>query len=277
MIWGVFLFVLKKRYLLPILACLALLAAVPSLLVNPPFVSVGTTNWGLGFGEEGQPPTGNATAEYLKSFHAHYLGNTTEKVIYLTFDAGYENGYTAPILDALKKHSVPATFFLVGNYLSTAPELVKRMISEGHTVGNHTATHPDMSRIASREAFAEELQTLEAQYQKLTGQAMHKLYRPPQGKFNEQNLKHAQELGYHTFFWSLAYVDWYVDKQPTRAEALKKLTTRIHNGAIVLLHSTSATNAAIMDELLTVWKGQGYTFKPLTALTQPPVPSHTLE
>ena len=276
MIWGVFLFVLKKRYLLPIIACLTLLLAVPSLLATPTTLAANTTNWGLGFGTAGEPPTGNASSEYLAKFNAHYLGNTAEKVIYLTFDAGYENGYTAPILDALKKHNVPATFFLVGNYLNTAPELVKRMVNEGHTVGNHTATHPDMSRITTREAFANELQSLESQYRELTGQEMLKLYRPPQGKFSEQNLKLAQEMGYHTFFWSLAYVDWYVDNQPTKAEAMKKLTTRIHNGAIVLLHSTSATNAAILDDLIAAWKQQGYTFKPLYSLAPSLVPPHTV-
>ena len=129
----------------------------------------------------------------------------------------------------------------MGNYLSTASELVKRMVAEGHTVANHTASHPDMSRIADKAAFEHELQALEQQYRDVTGKEMVKFYRPPQGKFSESNLKMAHEMGYHTFFWSLAYVDWYVDRQPTHAEAFDKLTSRIHPGAIVLLHSTSAT------------------------------------
>lgn len=231
-------------------------------------VAAASTNWGLGFGQEGQPPTGNATSEYLKQYDAYFLGRTSanetqSKVLYLTFDAGYENGYTASILDVLKKHEVKACFFLVKHYVDSAPELVKRMVAEGHTVGNHTATHPDMSAISSKAAFQKELQDLETTYEALIGKPMEKLYRPPQGKFSESNLKMAKELGYRTFFWSLAYVDWDVDHQPSREEAFSKLLTRVHPGAIVLLHSTSSTNAAILDELLSKWKGMGYTFDTL--------------
>lgn len=220
-------------------------------------------NWGLSFQQEGQQPIGNATADYLKTFNAYFAGNPGEKVLYLTFDAGYENGNTAAILDALKKHHAPAAFFLVGNYIETSPELVKRMVAEGHVVGNHTYHHPDMSKISTKEAFAKELGDLETLFQQTTGQPMKKYYRPPQGKYSESNLKMANELGYKTFFWSLAYVDWYVDKQPTKEEAFKKLLGRIHPGAVVLLHSTSKTNGEILDELLTKWEEMGYTFKSL--------------
>lgn len=223
-------------------------------------------NWGLSFQEEGKPPVANATSDYLKQFNAHYSDQTDEKVIYLTFDAGFENGNTPAILDALKKHNVPATFFIVGNYINTSPDLVKRMVAEGHTVGNHTFHHPDMSKISTKESFAKELGDLETLYQQTTGQPMTKFYRPPQGKYSESNLKMAQELGYHTFFWSLAYVDWYEDKQPTKEEAFKKLLGRIHPGAIVLLHSTSKTNGEILDELLTKWEEMGYHFKSLNDL-----------
>lgn len=223
-------------------------------------------NWGLSFQQEGKPPIGNATADYLRQFHAHYMGNPEEKVIYLTFDAGYENGNTPAILDALKKHQAPATFFVVGNYLETAPELVKRMVEEGHTVANHTYHHPDMSKISSRETFAKELESLEALYQQITGQTMKRYYRPPQGKYSESNLKMACDMGYQTFFWSLAYVDWYQDKQPSHEEAFKKLLGRIHPGAIVLLHSTSQTNGEILDELLGKWEDMGYRFHALDEL-----------
>lgn len=218
------------------------------------------TNWGLSFQQEGQAPIGNADSEYLAQYNALYRAPGEEKVLYLTFDAGYENGYTAQILDVLQKHCVPATFFLVGNYLETEPELVCRMVREGHTVGNHTYTHPDMSAIATEEAFREELTKNEELYREITGEDMAKLYRPPQGKFCESNLCMAQELGYRTVFWSLAYVDWYEDDQPTKEEAFQKLIPRVHPGAVVLLHSTSATNAAILDELLTRWEDLGYTF-----------------
>ena len=224
------------------------------------------SDWGLSFQTNGQPPVGNASSEELAQYGAYYLGDTGKKTIYLTFDAGYENGCTADILDALKRHNAPACFFVVGNYIDTAPELVQRMVSEGHIVGNHTLHHPDMSSITDKEAFAAELTGLEEKFTALTGQPMQKFYRPPQGKFSEENLKQAQELGYTTVFWSLAYVDWYTDNQPTDEQAFSKLLPRIHNGAIVLLHSTSETNARILDELLTKWVEEGYTFGSLTEL-----------
>ncbi len=225
-------------------------------------------NWGLGFTSEGRPPQGNASADELKKYDAYYIGDTNQKVIYLTFDAGYENGYTPTILKALKKHNVKATFFLVGNYIATSPILVRQMVEEGHTVANHTFSHPNMAHLASMEAFSVELNKLEKLYEDTTGQQMVKYYRPPQGKYSIQNLQMAKELGYKTFFWSLAYVDWYNDKQPTKEEAFKKLLGRIHPGAIVLLHSTSRTNADILDELLTKWEEMGYTFGSLENLTQ---------
>lgn len=223
-------------------------------------------NWGLSFQEEGKAPVGNATAEYLKEYEGYYAGSGDEKVLYLTFDAGYENGYTDNILDVLKKHDVKAAFFLVGNYITSAPELVKRMVKEGHIVGNHTFTHPDMSEISTEESFREELSKLEQLYKKTTGKKMKKYYRPPQGKYSEANLKMAKEMGYKTIFWSLAYVDWYESDQPTKEEAFEKLIPRTHPGAIVLLHSTSKTNSEILDELLTKWEDMGYKFKSLETL-----------
>ena len=227
-------------------------------------------NWGLSFQEEGQPPVGNATPQELKEFDAYYSGNSDEKVIYLTFDAGFENGNTPAILDALKKHNVPATFFVVGTFISSNPDLIKRMASEGHTVGNHTYHHPDMSQISTQESFQKELVDVENVYKEITGEEMTKFYRPPQGKYSEDNLRMAKEMGYKTFFWSLAYVDWYENDQPTKEEAFDKLLGRIHPGAIVLLHSTSKTNAEILDELLTKLEEMGYTFKPLSALSEEP-------
>lgn len=227
-----------------------------------------TENWGLGFGAQGEQPTGNVTAEKLAEYDAYYVGDADEKVIYLTFDCGYENGNTEPILDALKKHDVKATFFVVGHFLETAPELVKRMVEDGHTVGNHTYHHPDMSKIADRESFQKEMEDVEKLYQEITGEEMIKYYRPPQGKYSTQNLEMAKELGYRTFFWSLAYVDWYQDNQPSHEEAFEKLTGRIHPGAIVLLHSTSQTNGEILDALLTKWEEMGYEIRPLSALSE---------
>ena len=138
------------------------------------------------------------------------------------------------------------------------------MLTEGHTVGNHTWSHPNMSKISTREAFSKELSQVEDLYREITGQEMAPYYRPPQGISSQSNLQMAKVLGYETFFWSLAYVDWYQDNQPTKEQAFDKLLKRIHPGAIVLLHSTSSTNAQILDELLTRWEEMGYTFKPLS-------------
>lgn len=234
--------------------------------VSSPIVN--TSDWGLSFQEEGQAPIGNASAEEMKKYNAYYVNPTNENILYLTFDAGYENGNTAPILDALKKHNAPATFFVVGTYVENNPDLVKRMVTEGHIVGNHTYSHPDMSSISSKETFEKELSSVEDAYKKITGEDMTKFYRPPQGKYSEENLQMAKEMEYSTFFWSLAYVDWYQENQPTKEEAFSKLLPRIHPGAIVLLHSTSATNAEILDELLTKWEEMGYSFHALTEFTQ---------
>lgn len=223
-------------------------------------------NWGLSFQEDGQPPVANATFEELAQYDAYYAQDTDEKVLYLTFDVGYENGNTPSILDALKNHKISATFFVVGTYIESEPGLVKRMVEEGHIVGNHTWHHPDMSQIASIDSFRKELEDVEAAFKETTGQKMTRFYRPPQGKYSESNLKMAKELGYKTFFWSLAYVDWLDDDQPTKEEAFAKLLGRIHPGAIVLLHSTSRTNGEILDELLTKWKEMGYQIRPLTDL-----------
>ena len=219
-----------------------------------------TGSWGLSFRQEGAAPIGSAGKDQLAQYDAAYIGDVAEKKLYLTFDAGYENGCTEKILDTLKKHQVPAAFFLVGNYMEKNADLVRRMADEGHIVGNHTMHHHDMSKLTDKAAFEKELTDLEALYKEKTGKDMPKFYRPPQGIYSEDNLRMAKELGYKTVFWSLAYVDWNNDSQPTKEEAFSKLLPRTHNGAVVLLHSTSKTNAEILDELLTKWKAEGYTF-----------------
>lgn len=230
-------------------------------------LTLASEDWGLSFGDPGTQPGGNAAAQDLAWYDAYYVGADSEKVIYLTFDCGYENGNTEPILDALKKHDVKATFFVVGHFLETAPEMAKRMVAEGHAVGNHTYHHPDMPTISDEETFRKELDDVADLFQEITGTELSSYYRPPQGKCNADNLKMANELGYKTVFWSLAYVDWDQDKQPSHEEAFDKLTTRVHPGAVVLLHNTSSTNGEILDELLDKWEEMGYTFKPLSELT----------
>lgn len=249
---------------------LILLCAIGAAVGMAAMVFVGsvlpTGSWGLSFRQEGSPPIGSAGADQLRAFDAAYLGNTSENVIYLTFDAGYENGCTEKILDVLQKHQVKAAFFLVGNYIEKNPDLVRRMVCEGHTVGNHTMHHYDMSKLSDKASFTRELTDLEALYKSVTGEEMPKFYRPPQGIYSEENLKMAKELGYKTVFWSLAYVDWNNDAQPTREQAFSKLLPRIHPGAVVLLHSTSRTNAEILDELLTKWEEMGYRFASIEEL-----------
>ena len=228
--------------------------------------SIQTGAWGLSFRTEGAPPVGNAGSAQLQQYDAAFLGDPGEKVIYLTFDAGYENGSTEKILDTLKKHQVPAAFFLVGNYIEQNADLVRRMAQEGHTVGNHTMHHPDMSKISDKAAFQKELSDLENLYKEVTGEDLPKYYRPPQGNYSEENLKMAKELGYKTVFWSLAYADWDNNDQPNPDEAVEKLIRRTHDGAVILLHATSKTNAEILDRLITRWKDMGYRFAPLTEL-----------
>ena len=228
--------------------------------------AVPTGGWGLSFQTEGQAPAGPLSAEKLKELDGAYLDPDGGKVLYLTFDAGYENGFTEEILDILKKQEVPAAFFLVGDYLERNADLVRRMVKEGHIVGNHTMNHPDMTQVPSLDAFAKELQGVEGLYEEITGQTLPGFYRPPQGLYSEKNLEMAKELGYKTVFWSLAYADWDNNNQPDPDASAEKLIRRTHDGAVILLHSTSKTNAQILDRLITRWKDMGYRFAPLTEL-----------
>ena len=255
---------MKKRDLLILLIAAAIALAVSVSVFASSTLATGS--WGLSFRQEGAPPIGNAGKDQLRQYQAAYIGNTSEKVLYLTFDAGYENGCTAKILDTLKEKQVPAAFFLVGNYIQRSPDLVRRMAEEGHIVGNHTMHHYDMSKLSDKAAFSKELTDLETLYRETVGRELPKFYRPPQGIYSEENLKMSQELGYKTVFWSLAYVDWNNDAQPTKEAAFAKLLPRTHNGAVVLLHSTSKTNAEILGELIDKWKDMGYRFGTLEEL-----------
>ena len=257
---------MRKREIYALALVLVVAIGLGAFLISKESVEAGA--WGLSFSAEGAAPVAPVEQAILWRYDAAYIGDTSQKVLYLTFDAGYENGCTAEILDVLKKHEVPAAFFLVGNYLQQNPDLVRRMAAEGHIVGNHTMHHPDMSQCNDPAAFAKELEDLAALYQKITGEEMAKYYRPPQGTYSQKNLEIAREMGYKTVFWSLAYVDWNNDKQPTADYAFSKLLPRTHNGAVILLHSTSRTNAQILAELLTRWKAMGYRFGTLDELFQ---------
>lgn len=257
--------ILTKKNIVFIILSLALIIGFTFACKH--FISASkNTNWGLSFKKQGERPTGNATPEYLKEFNSYFIAPEGNKKIYITFDAGYEAGYTPKILGVLEKHNVKATFFIVGTLMKSNPELIKQIDEKGHIVANHSMHHPNMSKMSTMEDFKKEIEPVEELYKEITGKDMKKFYRPPQGIFSETNLKMANELGYKTIFWSLAYVDWYKDKQPSKEEALNKIMSRIHDGAIILLHSTSKTNSEILDELLTKLEKQGYTFGTLEEL-----------
>ncbi len=211
-------------------------------------------------------PTLDASIAYIENKNAVYLG-PDEKVIYLTFDAGYENGNVARILDTLKKHEVPGAFFILDNLILRETELVKRMKDEGHLVCNHTAKHPDITKLPP-EGIETELQKLETLYEEKIGGKMAPFFRPPEGKFDEKSLSAVEALGYTTVFWSLAYADWDNNKQPNPEASKKLLRDNIHNGAVILLHPTSKTNADILDSLITEWKAEGYRFGTLEELSK---------
>ena len=255
---------MKRMYVAALGTAVLLFGAVLGVWTSR---AVPTAGWGLSFGTPGAAPAGPLSQQRLSELGAAYLDGDGGKVLYLTFDAGYENGYTADILDVLKKQKVPAAFFLVGDYLERNADLVRRMVKEGHIVGNHTLSHPDMQKLDDA-AFEAELRGLEELYTDITGQTLPQYYRPPQGLYSEENLKMAEKMGYQTVFWSLAYADWDNDDQPNPDAAVEKLNSRIHDGAVILLHATSKTNARILDRLLTGWKDMGYRFAPLTELFQ---------
>ncbi|HBG2769711.1 TPA: delta-lactam-biosynthetic de-N-acetylase [Clostridioides difficile] len=234
--------------------------------ISSPTLDTHEYDWYFNPREDGKQPSPIKEADFLKKYGAYYVGNPNEKVIYLSFDAGYESGNTPKLLDTLKKHNAKAQFFVVESYIKSNPELIKRMEKEGHLVCNHSKSHPSMAGITDFEKFKEEITSVEKAYKDVTGKEMPKYFRPPMGKFSEQSLKYTQDLGYKSIFWSFAYVDWYEKKQPTHEFAKNKIYSRTHPGAIVLLHPNSSTNTEILDEVLTHWEKEGYKLKTLDYL-----------
>ncbi|TCL46784.1 peptidoglycan-N-acetylmuramic acid deacetylase [Thermolongibacillus altinsuensis] len=223
-------------------------------------------SWGFKRSENHMPPSaGKELDELLAKYDAFYLGNTTKKEIYLTFDNGYENGYTEKILNILKEKNVPATFFVTGHYLQSAPHLVKRMVKEGHIVGNHSWHHPDLTTV-SDEKLRRELEMVRKKTELLTGQRNMNYLRPPRGIFDERTMRIAKELGYYHVFWSLAFVDWNVHQQKGWQYAYENIMKQIHPGAILLLHTVSKDNADALEKVIDDLQKQGYTFKSLDDL-----------
>ena len=230
-------------------------------------VSSEAQNWYCKHMKSSARPPVPPEMSWIKDCGGYFLGED-EKVIYLTFDAGYENGNVEKILDTLKEENVPAAFFILDNLVTSNTDLVKRMVEEGHTVCNHTAKHKDMTKMTTKEAFAEELLNMEQIYKDKTGYELAKYYRPPEGRFNKENLTWANEMGYKTIFWSFAYADWDNENQMSADKAVEKIMTNTHNGEVLLLHPTSKTNAEILPTLIKKWKEMGYTFGTLDELTK---------
>ena len=204
--------------------------------------------------------------EDLKNYDTYAIGNPEDKVIYLTFDFGYENGNVKKCLDVLNNNQVKGAFFILDHVIKNDTDLIKEIAETGHIVANHTLKHKNMCNIKDFSAYEAELSGLEQLYEEHTGYKMSKFYRPPKGEFTKQNLEYNKNLGFRTIFWSLAYKDWEDNKQPDLGESIRTVLKRTHNGAVVLLHPTSATNAAILDTLIKEWKKQGYRFGTLEEL-----------
>lgn len=210
--------------------------------------------------------------EMLEASDSYFLGETNEKSLYLTFDNGYENGYTEKVLDTLAEKGVPGAFFVTGHYLKTAGELVKRMVNEGHIVGNHSFHHPSLPAV-NDEKLTEELESVKSMFTELTGEPEMKYLRAPRGEFSERTLMTSNQLGYTNVFWSLAYKDWEVDKQKGKEYAYEQVMKRIHPGAIMLIHSVSPDNAAALGDIIDECEKLGYTFRSLDELSlQQPLP-----
>lgn len=208
---------------------------------------------------------------FVEEYGGYYIDkkhgdDSAERVVYLTFDAGYENGNVERILNVMKEENVKGAFFILGNLVKKNTDLVKRMADEGHTVCNHTNRHLDMTTVKSIDEFKAELRALEDIYREYTGREMPKYYRAPEGRFSEATMRYANELGYKTIFWSFAYADWDNNKQMSAEAAKQKIMDNIHNGAVILLHPTSKTNADILGDVIRELKAQGFRFGTLDEL-----------
>ena len=231
-----------------------------SIYADASNISNDIQRWGFKRGENNNQPSLDAKAkQIIDSFDGITIGNSNEKNVYLTFDNGYEAGYTEKILDSLKNTNVKATFFITAHYLNTASDIVKRMIEEGHIVGNHTVNHKDLTKLSDEEIKDEIMNLHNAVYEKF-GYEM-KYFRPPKGESSERVIKITKEFGYTTVMWSSAYDDWDKDKQNREEYGKKKIIDNIHNGAVILLHATSKDNSVILESVINEVKSRGFEFK----------------
>lgn len=231
---------------------------------NAIFTSSGTIDsktirWGIKRAKDNkQPDLGKKNKQILEKNGGICLGKDGRKIIYLTFDEGYEAGYTEKILNTLKENNVKATFFITSHYLNTASKLVERMIKEGHCVGNHTCSHPSLPQITDEQIEKEIMKLHQAVYEKFNYEM--KFMRPPKGEIDERSLIKISELGYKTVMWSFAYFDWDEKKQPSNEEAQKMIINNFHSGEIMLLHPNSKTNSDVLDTIIKQAQKQGYEF-----------------
>lgn len=227
-------------------------------------------NWYCVHAKDHARPHADSRFDFIRSLGGYYIGSRPEeKVVYLTFDAGYENGNVEKILDILKREQVPGAFFVLGNLITQNPELICRMADEGHLVCNHSYAHKDMTGW-SESQIRDELTRLEDTCRETCGIEIAKYFRPPEGRFSRSLLESVNKMGYKTVFWSFAYADWDNARQPDTAKAATKVLDNVHNGAVILLHPTSATNAAILGDVIAALKADGYRFGTLDELTAQP-------
>lgn len=253
-----------KRFLMPLvfaLLCLLPLANAAAESPDTPF------HFGFKKSKNGQLPSIDQEGfkPILERHGAIFLGDTSKKQIYLTFDNGYENGYTVKILDVLKEKKVPAVFFVTGHYVKDQPELLKRMVSEGHIIGNHSWSHPDVTTI-SNEQMKVELDKVKQEVAKVTGQNEMQFLRTPRGIFSERTVSFSKGLGYTNVFWSIAYKDWDTKQQKGAQYAYDQVMKQLHPGAVILLHSVSKDNTEALDRIIDDARKQGYEFKGLDQL-----------
>jgi peptidoglycan-N-acetylmuramic acid deacetylase len=227
----------------------------------------GPYHFGFKKSKNGQLPSINEEGfkEVLQKNEAIFLGDTSRKELYLTFDNGYENGFTPKILDVLKEKKVPAIFFLTGHYVEDKPELVKRMAAEGHLIGNHSWSHPDLTQISDAK-LKEELKRVKDAVAATTGRQAMNFLRPPRGIFNDRALAVSRQEGYVSVFWSVAYKDWDVSDQRGADHAYRQVMAQLHPGAVILLHSISRDNTEALGRIIDGARQQGYEFKSLDAL-----------
>lgn len=266
----------NKKIMIIILSCLVIILMISSIYIsNSDSINKNTiqTNsevvlsnkkieWGIKREKDHkQPDLGKRNKELIDKYNGFAIGNNDDKNIYMTFDLGYEAGYTNSILDILKENNVKAAFFITAHYVNTASDIVKRMIDEGHIVANHTVNHKSMPSLTEEELKEELLNLHTAVYKKFNYEM--KYMRPPKGEYSEKSLDITVKLGYVPVMWSFAYADWDEAKQPSHDEGIKKIIENTHNGEIMLLHATSKTNMEILDTIIKQIKDVGYNFKSL--------------